>query len=105
MPNKPSAEASLQSFKGMLMDTNTLADDTAHFDFDSSVVKPQDYSKVNNVGDVLKQRPETKLLIAGNCDERGTEEYNRALGERRALSLRAYLIKYGIAADRIRTIS
>jgi peptidoglycan-associated lipoprotein len=46
-----------------------------------------------------------KLLIEGHCDERGTEEYNRALGERRALALREALAKAGVSPDRIRTIS
>jgi peptidoglycan-associated lipoprotein len=46
-----------------------------------------------------------KLLIEGNCDERGTEEYNRALGERRALAAREALAKAGVSPDRIRTIS
>jgi outer membrane protein OmpA-like peptidoglycan-associated protein len=49
--------------------------------------------------------PNDKLLIEGNCDERGTEEYNRALGERRALAAREALAKAGVSPDRIRTIS
>ena len=46
-----------------------------------------------------------KVLIEGHCDERGTEEYNRALGERRALSVRDRLVELGVGADRIRTMS
>ena len=47
----------------------------------------------------LKLKPTDKLLIDGHCDERGTDEYNRALGERRALALREYLVTKGIGGD------
>ena len=53
----------------------------------------------------MKLRPNIKLLIDGHCDERGTEEYNRALGSRRALAVRKVLVEYGISPDRIRTRS
>ena len=48
---------------------------------------------------------QNKILVEGHCDERGTEEYNRALGERRALSVRDRLVELGVGADRIRTMS
>ena len=53
----------------------------------------------------MKTALPNKLLIEGHCDERGTEEYNRSLGERRALAVREYLVRLGIQASRIRTIS
>jgi peptidoglycan-associated lipoprotein len=53
----------------------------------------------------LNSNPSDKLLIEGNCDERGTEEYNRALGERRALSARQALAGMGVDPSRVRTIS
>jgi peptidoglycan-associated lipoprotein len=99
------ALAGLETFEGMVMDPNAFATQTVHFDFDSSVVKREEIDKVNAVGDELKLRPNVKLLIDGHCDERGTEEYNRALGSRRALAVREVLVQYGIAADRIRTRS
>ena len=92
-------------FDGMRMDTNTFAAATVYFDYDSSVVKSSEQEKVGSVATELKARSTTALLIDGHCDERGTEEYNRALGERRALALRDYLIGLGIAAERIRTRS
>lgn len=95
----------LETFEGMLMDTNTLAAYTVYFDFDSSVVKTGERPKADAVAEQLKLRPDHKLLIDGHCDERGTEEYNRALGERRALALREYLIGRGIGGERIRTRS
>ena len=53
----------------------------------------------------MKSDANAKLLIEGNCDDRGTEEYNRSLGERRALAAREALAKLGVSPDRIRTIS
>jgi len=95
----------LDQIDGMNQDTNHFAGQMVFFDYDSATVKRSETSKVNTVGDELKGRPEVKLLIDGHCDERGTEEYNRALGERRALSLREYLVSYGLSPDRIRTRS
>lgn len=96
---------SREEFEGMLTDTNQFAAQTVYFDYDSATLKRGETAKVNAVGDALKQKPETKLLIDGHCDERGTEEYNRALGERRALALREYLADYGVAPERIMTRS
>jgi peptidoglycan-associated lipoprotein len=53
----------------------------------------------------LKANPAEKIVIEGHCDERGSDEYNLALGERRAMAAKSYLVSLGIAADRIRTIS
>jgi len=86
-------------------DAETLKADTVYFDFDSSVVKDSEKSKVSAVADYLKSNSGNALKIAGHCDERGTEEYNRALGERRALALREVLVGEGVAADRVDTIS
>lgn len=87
------------------MDRTVFADQTVHFAFDSAVVRDSDQSKLVLVAEKLRATPGSKLLIEGNCDERGTEEYNRSLGERRALALREELVKQGINADDIHTIS
>ncbi|HVV00972.1 MAG TPA: OmpA family protein [Verrucomicrobiae bacterium] len=79
--------------------------DTVHFDFDSSAVRASDQSKVQAVADYLKNNPADALEIEGHCDERGTEEYNRALGERRALALRTALAKLGVDPEKIDTTS
>ena len=79
--------------------------DTVHFDYDSSVVKSSEKGKVAKVADYLKGNAGEALRVEGNCDERGTEEYNRALGERRALSLREELVRLGIDATRVDTIT
>jgi peptidoglycan-associated lipoprotein len=94
-----------EEFENMLVDTNAFAGETVYFDFDRAAVRPGEASKVETVAAQLKEKSENKLLIDGHCDERGTEEYNRALGERRALSLREYLVNLGVSPDRIRTRS
>jgi peptidoglycan-associated lipoprotein len=97
--------AGLGEFEGMTMDREAFAAQTVHFGFDSSVIKKSEEEKIEAVASALKSNPANKVLIEGNCDERGTEEYNRALGERRALAAREALVKAGISADRIRTLS
>jgi peptidoglycan-associated lipoprotein len=97
--------AGLESFEGMTMDRGALASYTVYFDFDSSVLRASERGKVTSVAGELRSRSGVKLLIEGHTDERGTEEYNRALGERRALSLREALMREGVSGDRIRTIS
>jgi len=82
-----------------------FAKDTVYFDFDRASVRASERVKVEEVATVLKGQPNNMVLIEGHCDERGTEEYNRALGERRALALREYLVNLGIQAERVHTIS
>jgi len=78
---------------------------TCPFDFDSSNVKAGDKSNLEAVASQLKSNPTWAVRVEGNCDERGTEEYNRSLGERRALALRESLITMGIEPTRVDTIS
>ena len=79
--------------------------DRVFFDFDKFNLKPEAQRTLERQASWLKRYPNIRVLLAGNCDERGTREYNLALGERRANSSKNYLISQGIAADRIRTIS
>lgn len=76
-----------------------------YFAFDQSVVPASEYGKLDEVVKYLKSKPANGVVIEGNCDSRGTEEYNRALGERRALSAKEYIVSHGIDASRIRTVS
>jgi len=76
-----------------------------YFDFDKSNLKPEAQETLKKKAAFLRYNPSFALLIAGNCDNRGTEEYNLALGERRADSAKQYLIALGISGDRIKTIS
>lgn len=78
---------------------------TIHFDFDKYDIRPKDAEILKENAAVLKKYPNLKIQIEGHCDERGTEAYNLALGERRANSTKNYLISLGIAPDRITTIS
>jgi peptidoglycan-associated lipoprotein len=89
----------------MIQDRAALAAYTVHFDYDSSVVKAAEKSRVDSVAGALKSDAAAKLLIEGHCDERGTEEYNRSLGERRALALRESLAQMGVDAMRVKTVS
>jgi peptidoglycan-associated lipoprotein len=86
-------------------DREALKASTLYFDFDRASVRTSERKKVEKVAAALKARAETAVEIEGHCDERGTEEYNRSLGERRALAVREYLITLGIEPDRIFTVS
>ena len=78
---------------------------TVFFELDSSDISASGQSALNANAAVLKKYPSLKVTIEGHCDERGTAEYNLALGERRAVAARAYLVSLGISADRLRTVS
>jgi peptidoglycan-associated lipoprotein len=75
------------------------------FAYDSSEVSPEGRGILDANAAVLRQNPTWTVTIEGHCDERGTAEYNLALGERRAVAARAYFISLGIPADRLRTVS
>ncbi len=76
-----------------------------YFDFDSSAITAQSAGILNQHANLLSSNPAASVLIAGNTDERGSREYNIALGERRAQAASAYLAAQGVAANNIRVIS
>ncbi len=76
-----------------------------YFEYDSSRIQGDQVSRVEHNGDFLKENAAKKVRIEGNCDERGTREYNLALGERRADAAKKYLVKLGVDAGRITTVS
>ena len=82
-----------------------LKAETIYFDYDKSAIKTSEQSKLDDVANYMKSHAEAAVRVEGNCDERGTEEYNRALGEHRALAAREYLVRLGIDAGRVDTIS
>jgi peptidoglycan-associated lipoprotein len=90
-------------YKDYIDHPEILQADTVYFDFDSSVVKASEQSKVTAVAEYLKANAANVVRVEGNCDERGTEEYNRSLGERRALAVREALAGAGADANRILT--
>jgi len=76
-----------------------------HFDFDKSNVRSGDVRVLDASSVYLKANPDQLVLIEGNCDERGTGEYNLALGERRAKAAQSYLVAQGIPASQITVVS
>jgi peptidoglycan-associated lipoprotein len=76
-----------------------------HFDFDKSNLRPGDAAMLDTKIGILQANPMLRITITGHCDERGSDEYNLALGNRRALAAKEYLVNHGIAADRIMTAS
>jgi len=76
-----------------------------YFDFDSYDLRPDARATLTENAELIKQVPGVIIQIEGHCDERGTQEYNLALGERRALATREHLISLGVSGDRIVTIS
>jgi len=76
-----------------------------YFEFDSAQVQSAERGKIETVGDYLKQNAGGGVIVEGNCDERGSREYNLALGERRAMAVRAYLVSLGVDGARIQTKS
>ena len=76
-----------------------------HFDFDKSQIRPDAARILDANVDWMKSNPAAVIIIEGHCDERGTNDYNLALGDRRARATLNYLIAHGISASRITTIS
>ena len=89
----------------MAQDRSAFAADTIYFDYDSSSIKGGEQSKLTAIASALQADASAKLLVEGYCDERGTEEYNRSLGERRALAARESLASAGVSSDRVATRS
>jgi len=79
--------------------------DRVFYDFDRSTLKPDARSTLDRQAGWLGKYPQVNVQVTGNCDDRGTEEYNLALGQRRANSSRDYLVARGVAGTRISTIS
>jgi peptidoglycan-associated lipoprotein len=77
----------------------------AYFDYDSADIKPEARTALQKSADFLKNYPNTRVTIEGHCDERGSTEYNLALGQRRANAVKEYLVSLGIPADRLSTTS
>ena len=76
-----------------------------YFGFDSTVVPQGELGKIDAVAQHLTAKTDRVVVVEGNCDERGSSEYNMSLGENRAIIIRNYLVQSGIAADRIQTRS
>ena len=88
---------------GKIEDRETFKGNTVYFEYDKSAIKSSELAKIAAVAEHLKSHADASLAVEGHCDERGTEEYNRSLSERRALSIRESLVNLGVAADRVTT--
>ena len=89
----------------MARDFMENAEDRVFFAFDSSAISADSAEILNTQVKWLKKHENVNVVVQGYCDERGTREYNLALGERRANAVKQYLASQGVAADRISTIS
>ena len=76
-----------------------------YFGFDASQLAPAELAKIEAVAQHLQAKPERVVIVEGNCDERGSNEYNLSLGELRAIAIRDYLVSLGIDAQRIQSKS
>ena len=76
-----------------------------YFAYDSDLLVPSETANLDRIAAYMSDKPTLGLVIEGHCDQRGTEEYNRALGERRANAIRAYLAGKGVPDERMKTIS
>jgi len=110
----PQGDVSYREFTGPNMTTNVNRTSDEHtgtdagkiyFATNSNAIMPSQRPKLEKISSWMQQNPSRSILIAGHCDERGTLEYNRALGERRAIAVRDYLIGLGITGERLHTYS
>jgi peptidoglycan-associated lipoprotein len=98
-------KAAVGDWEKWFANPNEFKDQTVYFDFDKSNVKPSEVGKLKEVARRMKTFPGKALRIEGHCDERGTEEYNRALGDRRAQSIREFLAGEGFDPSMMPTIT
>jgi len=103
----PAKEAAIQPETTKQMGTAELQSELqkVYFDFDSSTLSAESRNALSKNAALLSKNPSVKLQIEGNCDERGSDEYNMALGERRAKAAQDYLVNLGVSADRLSVIS
>ncbi len=101
----PQTEAPRGPTPGSVEDFRVSVGDRVFFGYDRFDLTPEARSVLERQAAWLRQYPNVRLLVAGNCDERGTREYNLALGARRAAAARDYLVSLGVDAGRIETVS
>lgn len=82
-----------------------FVNENIHFAFDSAVLSDQAQQILQSKADYLRTNPSVTVTVEGHCDERGTDAYNMALGERRAESVKNFLVNLGISTNRLNTIS
>jgi peptidoglycan-associated lipoprotein len=90
---------------GSAEDLKVNVGDTVHFDYDQYNITDEDRGTLQRQAQWLAKYPQVRVQVQGNCDERGTEEYNLALGARRANAVKEYLVSLGVSSARLDTIS
>jgi peptidoglycan-associated lipoprotein len=90
---------------GSAEDLKVNVGDTVHFDYDRYNVTDEDRGTLQKQAAWLAKYPQVRVTVEGHCDERGTREYNLALGARRANAVKEYLVSLGVSAGRLETIS
>jgi peptidoglycan-associated lipoprotein len=103
--NQAAAPATTTVTPGSVADFRQNVGDRVFFDTDMSTIREDGRATLNRQAEWLKKYGNYQITIEGHCDERGTREYNLALGERRANAARQYLVAQGIPAARVKTIS
>lgn len=106
----PSTDSALQKQTSSTTEVTTdtfpfLSGTAIYFDYDSAELRSEALTTLGGVGEWLVEHPGVAVTIEGHCDERGTREYNLALGERRAHAVANYLAAAGVEASRIQTVS
>lgn len=104
-PGRKARMQELEKAKRIAEEMRVFETTNIYFDFDKSELKPGAKSVLKKKADWLSDNSSYALRIMGHCDERGTSEYNLALGERRAHAAKKFLVALGISADRIYTVS
>ena len=85
--------------------TEEIGFETVHFDYDKYNLTDQAAAALSRNAEILMEHPDIDIVVEGHCDERGTDEYNLALGEKRAITARDFLVRFGIAKSRLSIIS
>lgn len=104
-PSPPISEAPVGPLPGSMQDFVINAGDRVYFDFDAYSIRQDAQNILAQQAAWLSRYPGVRVRIEGNCDERGTREYNLALGARRSNSVREFLVAHGISGERIATVS
>jgi len=103
---RESPEARQGSGSGMPMESEKVAElQTVYFDFDEAQIRRDERSTLRANAEAIGEADWDRIVLEGHCDERGSQEYNLALGERRADAVKRYLMGLGIPEDRIQTVS
>jgi peptidoglycan-associated lipoprotein len=103
--DKAAAEAAQKAAQDKVVDAASLGLKTVYFDFNKYIIRADQVASASATAVSLKANPSVKIQIQGNTDDRGSAEYNLALGNKRADALKKYLVAQGVSADNISTVS